>query len=87
VRKTSRSMIVASIDGVPAPESALAEAFVREGFARRQGALVRLAGEHARPFAERRTTAKPAEAAEDELDEELDDELDEELDDAEGFDA
>jgi ATP-dependent helicase Lhr and Lhr-like helicase len=43
--KTFRSMVIATIDGVPAPESACARVFVENGFVARQGALVRLAGE------------------------------------------
>ncbi len=40
-----RSMIVATIDDVPAPESPLAPMLAKHGFVSRQGALVRLAGE------------------------------------------
>ena len=38
-------MVLATIDGVPAPESPCARVFVENGFVARQGALVRLAGE------------------------------------------
>ncbi len=44
-RKMHRSMLLSTIDGVPAPESPLAQAFAEHGFVARQGALVRLAGE------------------------------------------
>jgi ATP-dependent Lhr-like helicase len=37
-----RTMMIATIDGAPAPESPLAEALSEHGFAARQGSLVRL---------------------------------------------
>jgi ATP-dependent Lhr-like helicase len=40
--RRKRTMMIATIDGVPAPESPLAQALATRGFVSRQGALVRL---------------------------------------------
>jgi hypothetical protein len=42
-----RTMILETIDGVPSPESALAETLVAHGFVARQGALVHMHAPHA----------------------------------------
>ena len=44
-QKRHRSMLIATIDGVAAPESPCARVFLENGFVARQGALVRIAGE------------------------------------------
>ncbi len=41
--RRKRTLMIATIDGAPAPESPLAQELVARGFAARQGALVRLA--------------------------------------------
>jgi ATP-dependent Lhr-like helicase len=43
--RQGRSLVIATIDGVPAPESRCARVLVENGFLPRQGALVKLAGE------------------------------------------
>jgi hypothetical protein len=77
-----RSMVIATIDGVPAPESACARAFAEHGFAARQGALVRLAGEGGNARLGARSPPVVDDQAED-----VDDDLAEMEDDLEELDA